>query len=174
METDFKDSQDYLNIKNKIFDYLGRQDCSEKKLIQKVCDLKKNYPQTKRYENYDSENVLIVIEDLKKEGIIDEVKFLQNMIELSLDSKYGLNRIKQKMYQKLYKKENIEKVFKDFQENPIKRDFTRIIKITKQKREFLLKKYPQESDYDINQRLFAFLAQKGFEFNEVGMILKNK
>ncbi|MCH7493052.1 hypothetical protein IID19_05760, partial [Patescibacteria group bacterium] len=47
---------DYQHIKEKLIDYLSRQGFSERKLLQKVIDLKRRYPRTKRYYFYTADN----------------------------------------------------------------------------------------------------------------------
>ena len=169
---DFRNTQDYINLKSKLLDYLGRQDYSEAKLLEKVCNLKKNYPQTIRYRYYTQKNVLLVIDDLKELGLINEIRFLENMIYSSLRSNYGIRRVKQKMYRHKYKKENIEHVLRQYEEDKPQRDLSKIISTTQRRKETLQRKYKDESDYTLERRLFQFLAQKGFEYDEISTILK--
>jgi len=168
---DFYQTQDYQYIKDKILDYLSIQDYSEAKLLQKVLLLKQRYPKTKRYKNYTKPNIEFVIKRLVELKVIDEIRFLENLIYSSLASKYGIKKIQQKMYIKMYKRSNIEKILAKYNEDKPEKDFTKITTLTKFKKDTLLRKYPNESTYDIDKRLFNFIAQKGFEYEEIKEII---
>lgn len=168
----FKETEAFTNIKNKLLDYLSRQDYSEAKLLEKVLQLKKNYPSTQRYTHYTKKNVLIAIEHLKKYGIINEIRFLEAMLASGLRSEYGIRRITQRMYQRGYKKEHIALVLAKHKENENERDFSKIVRLAQQRKQTLLRKYPNEHPSQIKKRLIGYLAQKGFEYDEISSLLE--
>ncbi|PIR93721.1 hypothetical protein COT97_05135 [Candidatus Falkowbacteria bacterium CG10_big_fil_rev_8_21_14_0_10_39_11] len=173
MNTEFEATTDFANIYNKLLDYLSRQDHSEAKLVEKVTNLKKYYSKTRRYDNYTRENVEYVIEILKKKGILNEVRNLERMLELSLDQVYGIRRIEQKMYTRKYKKENIKKVLTEHRRSEYNFNYEKIEALVNKKRSDLKKKYEGDKEklYQIKTKLYAFLAQKGFEGEEIKLIL---
>lgn len=164
--------EDYQHIKDKLLDYLSRQGFSERKLLKKVTDLKRNYPRTKRYEFYMSKYVQQVIDELKELGYIDDRKYAQAVLRQLRDRKDGIHRIRVKMYQRLIPKDIINEVLEAWQEKGTKQDYTAIIRDAKRKYERLLEKYSSKKDrYTINSRLYAFLAQKGYTPDEVKEIV---
>ncbi|HCC22665.1 TPA: hypothetical protein DF272_00595 [Candidatus Falkowbacteria bacterium] len=173
MKDQFETTTDFTNICNKILDYLGRQDYSEAKLVEKVTNLKKYYPKTKRYDNYTSENVTRVIEELKKKGVMDEVKFLTRMLEAYLGREYGIRTIERKMRERKYKKENIVEVIDSYRRSGSEFDYTKIEKVAVKKKEQWEKKYYDDKQkfYQIKTKLYVWLAQKGFESGEIKQII---
>jgi SOS response regulatory protein OraA/RecX len=173
MDDIFEHSEDYKNIRDKILDYLGRQDYSKAKLLEKVTSLKKNYPKTKRYAHYTPDNVQYVIDRLESLNLINEKRFLENMLYSGLRSQYGIRRITQKMYTRKYPKKLIESVLKEHAESGERHDLTRITSMAQRRKESLERKYPDADAYEIKERLFAFLAQKGFEYDDIQKIIES-
>lgn len=171
---EFENSETFTNIKTKLLDYLSRQDYSEAKLLEKVCNLKKYYPTTKRYEHYTPHNVRIVIEHMKQLGYINEIRFLENILLQGLRSEYGMQRISQKMYRKKYHKDNIKQVLENKDQFETERDYSKIQRLLERKKETLLHRYPNESVYELRKRLMGFLMQKGFSYEEITMLLESK
>ncbi len=169
--TPFEETPGYQHLKAKLLDYLSQRDYSEARLFEKVCSLRERYPNTKRYEPYTPANIRLVINRLKEVGIIDEVRFLENMLYASLHSQYGLRRITQKMYRNKYAKEHIEAVLRRFHEDAPERDLSSITRAVQRRKATLMRKYPDESKHIINKRLFQFVAAKGFSYDEIKQIL---
>ncbi len=171
--TEIKPSpEDYQHIKDKLYDYLSRQGFSERKLLQKVTDLKRRYPKTKRYEFYTIQHVQKVIDELKEAGFIDDRKYAESVLRQLLDRKDGIHRIRQKMHQRLIPSAIIEEVLSAWQQSGVKQDYSAVIRAAKRKYERLSEKYPSKKDrYTINTKLYAFLAQKGYTPDEVKEII---
>ena len=165
-------SEDYQHIKEKLIDYLSRQGFSERKLLQKVTDLKKNYPRTKRYLFYTAQNVQKVIDELKKDGYINDRKYAKDVLRQLKDRKDGIQRIRQKMYTRLIPSKIINEILGEWQEMGLKQDYTFIIRDAKRKYERLCEKFPSKKDkYTIKTKLYAFLAQKGYGPDEIKKII---
>lgn len=165
-------AEDFQHIREKIVDYLSRQSFSEKKLIQKVTDLKRHYPRTKRYLFYTTEYVQQVINELKAVGLIDDRRYAEGILSQLRDRKDGIHRMRQKMHHRLIPKQIIEDVLREWQSEGMKQDYTAIIRETKRKLERLREKYPSKKQaYQIHQKLFTFLGQKGYAVDEVRRIL---
>ncbi len=165
-------SEDYQHIKEKLIDYLSRQGFSERKLLQKVTDLKKNYPRTKRYLFYTTQNVQKVINELKNQGYIDDQKYAKDVLRQLKDRKDGIQRMRQKMYTRLIPVNIINEVLGNWKELGSKQDYSIIIRDAKRKYERLCEKYPTKKDkYTIQTKLYAFLAQKGYGPDEIKNII---
>ncbi|PKL72093.1 hypothetical protein CVV26_02990 [Candidatus Kuenenbacteria bacterium HGW-Kuenenbacteria-1] len=163
---------DLKNIYNKMLDYLSKRNYSEKKLIQKIIDLKKYYPYSQRYQNYTRENAKIAMALVKEYGFLNENQYARNLLDYLINKKDGLRRIRQKMLNRLIKKEIVEKTINEFQKKS-KQDLTRIIELTKLKREQLQKKYKGDwkKTAQINNKLYLFIQQKGYTNDETKEIL---
>lgn len=163
---------DYQHIREKIIDYLSRQGFSEKKLLQKVTDLKRHYPQTERYRFYTPEYVQKVLDELKALGLVDDEKFCRDVLRQLQDRKDGLYRIKDKMRRRLIPPTIIDNVLREWQQSGVKQDYTAIIRETKRKYERLKEKHPSaKGEYTIKGKLYAFLAQKGYGGDEIKEIM---
>lgn len=164
---------DYQHIKDKILDYLSRQGFSERKLLQKVTDLKRHYPQTARYRFYTPEHVQKVLDELKVLGLVDDEKFCRDILRQLLDRKDGLYRIKDKMRRRLIPPAIIEKVLGEWKQSGVAQDYTAIVRETKRKYERLKEKFPSPKEqYAVKGKLYAFLAQKGYGVEEIREIIK--
>jgi len=166
-----QNNTDLKNIYNKILDYLSKRDYSEEKLIQKITDLKKHYPRSRRYQNYNRENAEIALVLIKEYGYLDEERYARNLFDCLINKKDGLQRIKQKMLNRLIKKNIIDQLINDFQKES-KQDLTRIIELTKTKRGQLEKKYKNDriKTIQIKPKLYLFLQQKGYTGDEIKRI----
>jgi|GEM_PF-5858995 len=163
----------YAHIRDKILDYLSRQGFSEKKLLHKVTDLRRRYPHTNRYAGYIASNVLKVIGDLKKEGIINDEAFARDVLRQLKDKKDGPERIRQKMYRRLIPKGIIEKVMQEFAADSFQQDFSSIVRDVRRKKEDLVDKYgrSRKASYVIWQKVYAYIAQKGYYPDDVRIIM---
>ncbi|MFA5051798.1 MAG: regulatory protein RecX [Patescibacteria group bacterium] len=164
--------EDYQHIKEKIVDYLSRQGFSEKKLLQKVTDLKKHYPQTERYRFYTPVHVQKVLDELKGLGLVDDYAFAQSIFRQLKDRKDGLYRIKEKMRRRLIPQSVIDTVLKEWKQSGQGQDYTAIIRETKRKYERLKERFPAPNQhYEIKQKLYMFLGQKGYVADEIKTII---
>lgn len=165
--------EDFQHIKEKLIDYLSRQSFSEAKLIQKVADLKRRYPKTKRYFFYTEENIKKVIEELRNLGYIDDRKYAEGILRQLKDRKDGIQRIRQKMYTRLIPSSIINEVLGEWQDDGAKQDYTTIIRDAKRKYERLCKKHPSKAEkYTVQTKLYAFLAQKGYTPDQIKEIIE--
>ncbi|MBI4652829.1 RecX family transcriptional regulator [Candidatus Kuenenbacteria bacterium] len=163
---------DLKNIYNKLLDYLSKRNYSEEKLIQKIINLKKYYPHSQRYQNYNRENTKIAISLIKEYGFLNEKEYARNLLNYLINKKDGLKRIRQKMLNRLIKKDIVKKTISEFRKK-FKQDLTRIIELTKLKREQLQKKYKNDwkKTSQINNKLYLFLQQKGYNGDEITEVL---
>jgi SOS response regulatory protein OraA/RecX len=165
-------SEDYQHIKKKIIDYLSRQGFSERKLLQKVTDLKKHYPTTARYRFYTPVHVQKVLDELKGLGLVDDYKFAQSILNQLKDRKDGLYRIKEKMRRRLITQTVIDGVLKEWKQSGQGQDYTAIVRETKRKHDRIKEKFPSsKKEYEVRRRLYAFLGQKGYVTDEIKRIL---
>lgn len=173
MDYDFESTEEFTIIYTKLLDYLAARDYSEKKLLQKMMLLKKNYPQSKRYKGFNERRIQYCIDKLKKEGAIDEERSVRHIIHSSLSGIYGLRRVQQKLFKHGYRKEIILRVFEEFKESEDEPDYTRIIEKTKNRKESLENKYKGDEAKlrDIRSKLVQFLSHKGFNYDEILIIL---
>jgi SOS response regulatory protein OraA/RecX len=172
MTTTTPSPEDYQHIKDKLYDYLSRQGFSERKLLQKVTDLKRRYPQTKRYSFYTIEHVQKVINELKEQGLIDDRKYAKEVLRQLRDRKDGIHRIREKMHQRMIPAPIIADVLQEWQNSGVKQDYSAVIRDVKRKYERLRKKYPSHKDrYAIQSKLYEFLAQKGYTPDEIKEII---
>ncbi|MFH1838587.1 MAG: RecX family transcriptional regulator [Candidatus Kuenenbacteria bacterium] len=163
---------DLKNIYNKMLNYLSKRNYSEEKLIQKIINLKKYYPHSQRYQNYIRENAEIAISLIKEYGFLNEEQYARNLLNYLINKKDGLMRIKQKILNRLIKKNIVEKIINEFRKKS-NQDLTRIIELTKLKREQLQKKYKNDwkKIAQINSKLYLFIQQKGYISDEIEKIL---
>ncbi|MFA6098306.1 MAG: regulatory protein RecX [Patescibacteria group bacterium] len=173
MQTASPTQDDFQHIKEKIVDYLSRQGFSEAKLIQKITNLKRYYPHTRRYQFYTPENIQIVIEELKTLGLIDDEKYCREVLRHLQDRKDGLYRIKDKMRRRLIPPAIIDKVLNEWKQTGVAQDYTAIIRETKRKYGRLKEKFllPKEQ-YAVKSKMYTFLAQKGYGSEEIKEILR--
>jgi SOS response regulatory protein OraA/RecX len=96
------------------------------------------------------------------------------MAENSLTKDYGPRRLKLKMMRGGYKKELIEKVMKELAESNQQPDYSKIIRLTITKRKVLENKYRSDVKKlrSVKQRLVQFLAQRGYDFDNIKKILE--
>ncbi len=164
--------EDYQHIRDKILDYLSRQGFSEKKLLQKVTDLKKHYPNSRRYLFYTPEHVQKVLDELKVVGLVDDEKYCRDVLRQLQDRKDGVYRIKEKMRRRLLPPAVIETVLGEWKRSGVAQDYTAIVRETSRKYERLKEKYPSKKEqYTIRGKLYAFLGQKGYELDQIKEIL---
>ncbi|PIT87565.1 MAG: hypothetical protein COU31_02260, partial [Candidatus Magasanikbacteria bacterium CG10_big_fil_rev_8_21_14_0_10_40_10] len=164
----------YSHIREKIIDYLSRQGFSERKLFKKVTDLRKRYPSTARYAGYIGSNVQQVINDLKLEGVINDESYARDVLRQLKNKKDGPECIRQKLYCRLIPKETIELVMAEFSQSGFSQDFVSIIRETRRKKDELRKKLGtgKKAGYVLFQKLYAFLAQKGYYPDDISKIIE--
>ena len=89
------------------------------------------------------------------------------------DRKDGVYRIKDKMRRRLIPANIIESVLQEWKQSGVEQDYTAIIRETKRKHERLKEKFPStQGKYTVKQKLYAFLAQKGYGADEIKEILR--
>ncbi|XOU94609.1 MAG: regulatory protein RecX [Candidatus Kerfeldbacteria bacterium] len=172
MNNNLPTSEDFQHIKEKLIDYLSRQGFSEAKLIQKVTDLKRRYPKTKRYFFYTKENIIKVTNELKDLGLINDRKYAESVLRQLKDRKDGIQRIRQKMYTRLIPTSIINEVLGEWQDQGTKQDDSIIIRDAKRKYERLCEKHQAKKEkYTIQTKLYAFIAQKGYTPDQIKEII---
>lgn len=122
----------------------------------------------KQSKKYDDEVIDETIKFLKKHNFINDFDFAKRFIELHKDQ-YSEKVLRQKLYQKGVDKKTLEEVF---DENEDMFDSLELI------RKLLLKKCPEyydkmdDMDVKDKQKLYAYLARKGFSYDNISSVMK--
>ena len=146
---EIKIEDEYLRTKNSAFRILTRRANSEAELFKKL----------KRKE-YSPQNINKVISDLKSKGYINDFDFALRYTEMRL-KRYGWNRIKNELYRKGISKEIYPLIELEIQVKPQENELKQF---ANKKYLSLLKK--ENEPYKIKQKLFSYLVNKGFDFED--------
>lgn len=168
------DQETHDHIREKIIDYLSRQGFSEKKLLQKVTDLRTRYPYTTRYAGYISRNVQEVLDEMKKEGTVNDESYAREVLRQLQDKKDGPARIRQKLYRRLIPKDIVDLVMDEFEGKGFRQDFSKIIRDVKRKQKDLISKFgnSQKAKHIVWQKMYTYLAQKGYYPSDIRFIME--
>ena len=157
-------------IKETILRYLSQRDFSEKALYRKLITLQNRYPKVKKYKEYVDSNIKIAINELKDLDIINDKRVLTDLYRNLSNKNYGINLARVKWIKSGFPKDLINEVLKESEE--IVHDYHSIIKKVKLKLKNIEKKYSDEHPSKINIRLTSYIAQKGFNYDEIKEIIK--
>lgn len=154
-----KDDWSLINCKERAIYIITNYSKTEKQLRDKL----------KQGKKYTDKVIDETIKFLKKHNYINDEDYTKRFIELYKDQ-YSLRVLKQKLYQKGVDKKIIEKVFDNCE---YELNSEKLIK------KLLLKKYPDyfeiKDDMDIKdkQKIYAYLARKGFGYEDISNVMKN-
>ncbi len=167
------DDPDLQHIYQKMLAWLADGEVSEKRLVDRIVRLKKLYPDTIRYVFYTKENAQKVVEKLCQQGLVDDRKYAARLFELLKDKKDGMRVIRRKMMSRKLPMHIVDDVLKEFEENGGKQDLEKITSAAKIKYQRLHEKYGADpkKKYQINSKVYAWLALKGFNPDESRHIL---
>ena len=123
----------------------------------------------KQSKKYDDKIIDETIKFLKKHNFINDTDFAKRFVELH-KKQYSEKVLRLKLFNKGIDKEIIDKVFT---ENEDTFDSIELI------RKLLLKKCPEyydkmdELDIKDKQKIYAYLARKGFSYDDINSVMKN-
>ena len=135
---------------------LEKRDYTEKELRQKLENGKTEYTE---------EQIDGAIAYVKSFHYVDDGKYACKYIE-AMRSRKSRRQIEQELYQKGVDKELIQEAFEVTGEVPEEEQIARWM----EKRNF----HPEEADLKEKQRMYAFLARKGFRAENIQRVMKSE
>ena len=151
-----------FHIKQRAFRLLGRRQHSSSELKRKLWN-----------KEYEQKLIDEVIEDLKKNGYLDDVEFIRAFVaEKSKTKNWSIKRIKGELFKRGLPAKSIDETF--FIE-PRDSDSENAMKLAKKKYDSLTKRNLEPKD--LRNKLSAYLFSKGFEYDLIrevcSKIMKN-
>ncbi|WP_315168258.1 recombination regulator RecX [Metaclostridioides mangenotii] len=147
------DKEMFIKAKNKAINMLTRSDKSEKTMRDKLT------------EDFDEHIIDQVVEFLEGYKLIDDNSLAHKLTNKNVHlNKWGKNKIKQNLYTKGIKKEDINDAISDIDDDV---EFENAMYLAK-------KKYAQVNKIEkrkANQKLYQHLSYKGFDYNTVKRVL---
>ena len=135
---------------------LEKRDYTEKELRQKLENGKTEYTE----EHIDGS-----IAYVKSFHYVDDGRYACKYIE-AMQSRKSRRQIEQELYQKGVDRELIQEAFEETGEVPEEEQIARWM----EKRNF----HPEEADLKEKQRMYAFLARKGFRAENIQRVMKSE
>lgn len=135
---------------------LEKRDYTEKELRQKLENGKTEYTE---------EQIDGAIAYVKSFHYVDEGRYACKYIE-AMQSRKSRRQIEQELYQKGVDRELIQEAFEETGEVPEEEQIARWM----EKRNF----HPEEADLKEKQRMYAFLARKGFRAENIQRAMKSE
>lgn len=135
---------------------LEKRDYTEKELRQKLENGKTEYTE---------EQIDGAIAYVKSFHYVDDGRYACKYIE-AMQSRKSRRQIEQELYQKGVDRELIQEAFEETGEIPEEEQIARWM----EKRNF----HPEEADLKEKQRMYAFLARKGFRAENIQRVMKSE
>ena len=135
---------------------LEKRDYTEKELRQKLENGKTEYTE---------EQIDGAIAYVKSFHYVDDGRYACKYIE-AMQSRKSRRQIEQELYQKGEDRELIQEAFEETGEVPEEEQIARWM----EKRNF----HPEEADLKEKQRMYAFLARKGFRAENIQRVMKSE
>ena len=135
---------------------LEKRDYTEKELRQKLENGKTEYTE---------EQIDGAIAYVKSFHYVDDGRYACKYIE-AMQSRKGRRQIEQELYQKGVDRELIQEAFEETGEVPEEEQIARWM----EKRNY----HPEEADLKEKQRMYAFLARKGFRAENIQRAMKSE
>ena len=135
---------------------LEMRDYTEKELRQKLENGKTEYTE---------EQIDGAIAYVKSFHYVDDGRYACKYIE-AMQSRKSRRQIEQELYQKVVDRELIQEAFEETGEVPEEEQIARWM----EKRKF----HPEEADLKEKQRMYAFLARKGFRAENIQRAMKSE
>ncbi len=135
---------------------LEKRDYTEKELRQKLENGKTEYTE---------EQIDGAIAYVKSFHYVDDGRYACKYIE-AMQSRKSRRQIEQELYQKGVDRELIQEAFEETGEVPEEEQIARWM----EKRNF----HPEEADQKEKQRMYAFLARKGFRAENIQRVMKSE
>ena len=135
---------------------LEKRDYTEKELRQKLISGKTEYTQ---------EEMDAAIDYVKSFHYVDDGRFACRYIE-AMSSRKSRRQIEQELYRKGVEKELVQEAFEEVGEVPEEEQIARWM----EKRHY----DPSETDPKEKQKMYAFLARKGFRYENIQRAMKSE
>ena len=143
-------------VKLRCMHLLEKRDYTEKELRQKLENGKTEYTE---------EQIDGAIAYVKSFHYVDDGRYACKYIE-AMQSRKSRRQIEQELYQKGVDRELIQEAFEETGEVPEEEQIARWM----EKRNF----HPEEADLKEKQRMYAFLARKGFRAENIQRVMKSE
>ncbi len=134
-------------IKQSAFRYLGLRNHSKYELILKL-----------QKKGYEKELLLVAINDIAKQGFIDDKKYTEQFISFQLKKKKGINRIKAELFKKGIDRKIIENGCRNYDDFEIQLSSAK--ELANKKYNFLLNK--KLDKIKLQQKIYQYLLSRGF------------
>lgn len=145
-----------FKIKQSSFRYLSGRNHSRYELYLKL--LKKNYKK---------QFILKILDELEKTNLINDKEFAKDYFSLQVKKKRGLLKIKTNLYKKGIKREIIEEVVNNTEDE---NEFLKSAKILADQKFDQLQKRSTEKN-KIKQKIFQYLSGRGFTTDLISQVL---
>ncbi|MCF7918258.1 recombination regulator RecX [Candidatus Gracilibacteria bacterium] len=144
------------NIRNYLFRILARREYSFYELRNKLCT---------KFPNK-SDDIEIVLKEFQEKGWASDERFCETFIRSKvLTNKWGSRRLLMKLKEKGIEKDialaKIEEIFPSDQQEEVLRE------LISKKREEIRKKGKTKNEYELRQKILAYLVGKGFDLDIV-------
>jgi regulatory protein len=120
-------------------------------------------------KNYNKQLVLTTLNELEQNKFIDDREFAKDYLSIQLKKKRGLLKIKADLFKKGVKREIIEEVLSNSENETV---FLKSAKTLAERKLEQLKKRNIEK-IKIKQKIFQYLAGRGFTTDLISKVLKN-
>lgn len=148
-----KSEDDLIKVQNSAMRMISGRDHSISELIKKL-----------QRKDYLAENINKTIDKMIDLGLLDDYKFTEKFIENCRNSrKFGNSRIKAELFKKGVNKSLIDEILNENQNRNVDKENISIL-IEKKMKLLSSKNLPSQK---IRQRLYQFLAGRGFEFEQI-------
>jgi regulatory protein len=138
-----------FHIKQRAFRLLGRRQHSSSELRRKLWN-----------KDYEQKLIDEVIEELKKNGYLDDKEFILAFVaDKSKTKSWSTKRIKSELFKRGVASKLIDEILND---RPREKDFENAMKVAKKKFEILLKRKLEPKE--LRNKLSTYLFSKGFEY----------
>jgi len=145
-----------FHIKQKAFRLLGRRQHSSSELRRKLWN-----------KDYEQKLIDEVIEDLSKNGYLDDNEFIREFVaEKSKTKNWSRKKIKSELIKRALNQNLIDKAFG---EQPDESDFDNAMNVAKKKFELLSKRNLEPKE--LRNKLSSFLFSKGFDYDLIKTVV---
>ena len=147
-----------FHIKQRAFRLLGRRQHASFELRRKLWN-----------KDYEQKLIDQVIEDLKKNGYLDDEAFIREFVaEKSKTKSWSTKRLKSELIKRGVSQKQIDMILND---QPKETEFDNALKLANKKYEQLLKRISEPKE--LRNKLSAFLFSKGFDYDLIKGVCEN-
>lgn len=154
-------------------DLLAQGDLPEARLVRRIVNAGRRRTADDRYAAFTPKGAQTLIMRLRDEGLLDEHALAQRTLHAQLGRKAGVLAVQRKLVARGLDSKVVTAVVAEFLAQGQPQDFTRIIALTRARREVLRRRYASDprTNAKIRQGLYSFLALKGYRADEAHRIL---